>query len=98
MDDHVSKVLSALAVVGTAKLVGGVNGEIQRRPGGREGCRLSCGSGFLRGGHGLHLGGHACVVVVFVIVFFIVGNGNILGVVVQLSSSSPSERTREENM
>jgi hypothetical protein len=64
VDDHVSKVLNALVVVGDAELVGEVNGEVRRRPGGGEGC-LSYGGGFLHGGLGPYLlGGHGGFVVV----------------------------------
>jgi hypothetical protein len=76
MVDHVSIVLSALAVVGNDKLVGGVHGEVRRRPGGGEG-HLSCSSWLLHGGLGPYLlKGHGIFVTVpdciVVIVVFIV--------------------------
>jgi hypothetical protein len=59
-DDHVHIVLRALTVVGNGELVGGVDGEVRRWPGGRRGHRgggggLLCASRVLclLGGHGV---------------------------------------------
>ncbi len=92
VDDHISKVLSALAVVGYAVLVCGVNGEIQWRTGGRKGCHLSFGSGFLCSrlprplASPWGIGGHGGFIVVAFVIIVVGGGGrgNGLGVVVHI--------------
>jgi hypothetical protein len=68
MDDQVSVVLSALAVVGDGKLVSGVNGEVRRRPGGGDGFLHSGLGPYLLGGHGIFVIVPDCILVIVVFI------------------------------
>jgi hypothetical protein len=59
MDDHISVVLDALAVVGNGKLVRGVNGEVCQRPGGRGVITVVVVGFFTAAGDLTYLGGMA---------------------------------------